>query len=118
MNFSRNISTAIKLRLQGMTYAQIGKTLKVSRQRAGQLAQASKETRDEVRERANGICELCKTRVKRGHVHHLKSSGITPKEFNNLSNLQFLCISCHIKIHGGKPRLDDLDGPNNKRSEQ
>ena len=87
------------LRLDGMSYAQIGKIINLSRQRVQQLISPSPEIKKCVLTRANGKCESCGVIVgKAGHIHH-KTNG---KDFNDVANLLLLCISCHRTIHQGK----------------
>ncbi|KKN34504.1 hypothetical protein LCGC14_0792990 [marine sediment metagenome] len=97
-----NRSKALHFRLSGMTYAQIGKELGISRQRVQQLVSPPKAVRDLVVSRANGECERCSIRVGRsGQVHHSNASN--GDTFNEIENLQLLCIPCHLIAHSPNP---------------
>lgn len=90
--------TAIELRLKGLTYAQIGEQLGVSRQRVQQMTRPPHAIQLLIRKRANCRCEKCGVELNtgNGHVHHV---GGEDYDFNDLENLQYLCISCHLKAH-------------------
>lgn len=90
---------ALKLRLDGFTYTQIGKTMGISRQRAQQLLSPPRAVRALVVERAQGKCEDCGIHVSRsGHVHHIEAQH--GDVFDAVNNLQLLCPSCHRLAHG------------------
>ena len=93
---------ALALRLSGLTYGQMGEKLGVSRQRAQQLVSPPKEIRTIIVAHANGCCEDCGIGVgDSGHVHHRDTdNGDT---YNNVDNLQLLCLSCHRKAHSDLP---------------
>lgn len=88
---------AIELRLKGLTYQEIGEALGCSRQRAQQLVRPDTEIYEWVQRRANGKCEACGTALQSGHVHH--KARTNEEDYNRLENLQYLCISCHQKVH-------------------
>jgi len=90
---------AIELKLRGMTYAEIGQQLGVTRQRAQQLTKPPKRVYEMVRQRAGGACELCGFELQSGHVHH---KGGSFENYNDPDNLQYLCLSCHVKQHESK----------------
>lgn len=95
---------AFELRLAGYTYGQIAAQLGVTRQRIQALLSPPKVVRDEVVQRAGGICEKCGLIVgKSGHVHHQGNNG--REDYNDLPNLHLLCITCHRAIHR-KPKPD------------
>lgn len=83
------------LYLKGLTYAEIGKEMGVSRQRAQQLVKPPTPVMDFIRKRAGGACEQCKIALANGHVHHMSNDA----GFNDIDNLQYLCISCHQTKH-------------------
>ena len=90
---------ALKLKLEGHTYAAIGEKLGVSRQRIQQMIAPPQAVRLYIIERANQRCQVCSIRVgSRGHVHHTGST--TVEDFNDIDNLVLLCPSCHRKVHG------------------
>lgn len=55
------------------------------------------EVREQVMQRARGICEACKTN-KATHVHH----RVYPAwgTFDTPENLLAVCHPCHCQIHG------------------
>ena len=83
---------AVAFKLKGWTYAQIGRKLGVSRQRAQQLVRPPKAVYDLVRKRAGGCCQECGVEVGSGQVH--------PEDFNDVDGLKYLCVACHVKAHG------------------
>ncbi len=88
---------ALKLRLDGQTYRQIGTALGVSRQRIQQILSPPTAVRNMVVERAGGLCQDCGVGVGySGHVHHKYGAE---ENYNDLFNLQLLCLSCHRKAH-------------------
>jgi HNH endonuclease/Homeodomain-like domain-containing protein len=90
---------ALAMKLHGLTYAEVGAKLGVSRQRAQQLIRPPQAIWVEVRNRATGKCQKCGIKTEKGHVHHKKSTGITAENFNDLANLLYLCVSCHRSEH-------------------
>jgi hypothetical protein len=87
------------LRLAGLTYAEIGLELGVSRQRAQQLVKPTETVMNAVRAHAGGRCERCGVVLEHGHVHHRHAHGPTPDTFNEPENLEYLCVSCHVLTH-------------------
>ena len=80
---------ARKLKSDGMSYAQIGRRIGVSRQRVQQYCEDG--------ESANGsICVCCGLFKKRMHRHHI--NYITGEKIN-------LCVSCHTKTHNKEKKL-------------
>ncbi len=110
---------ALNLRLSGLTYAEIAQKLGISRQRVQQIIAPPKYIRDLVVGRAHGRCEICGIFVgKRGHVHH---NSCKNENYNDVDNLELLCISCHILVHNGpystenvSRTFEDLDSMNAK----
>ena len=86
---------AISLKMSGMTYAEVGKELGISRQRAQQLVRPPSAIYRLVKSRANSMCEECGAVVAKGGVHHLNSS----ENYNDLENLRYLCLRCHAIAH-------------------
>jgi hypothetical protein len=93
---------AIALRLSGMAYWEIGKEMEISHQHAQQLCRPADPIRKQLKDRVNGSCERCKIEAPHGHCHHRISKGITEQQYNDPANLEFLCISCHMKEDGGR----------------
>lgn len=90
---------AVELWLKGLTYGEIGMELGVSRQRAQQMIRPTTAIYNLVRARANESCESCGVKLGNGHVHHKTTDGKTPEDFNDVSNLMYLCASCHGRKH-------------------
>ena len=89
----------LKMRLDGMSYRQIGDKMGLSRQRIQQLLSPPSSIRRYITKKANGRCELCGVLVgKAGHIHHRgdKSNG---EDYDDIANLQLLCLSCHSREH-------------------
>jgi ribosomal protein L24E len=94
---------ALRLRLDGLTYEEIGKNLNISRQRIQQLISPSPEIRDIIISRFNGKCSNCGLIVgKHGHVHHRENKNGF-EDYNDTDNLELLCISCHHTKHKLSP---------------
>ena len=90
--------TALLLRLRGLTYAEIGTQLGVSRQRAQQLIRPPREIYEIIKKRANGRCEECATEIANSQLHH-RQADRELSAFNEIENLQYLCRSCHTTKH-------------------
>jgi len=87
------------MRLDGYTYQEIANKAGVSRQRVQQLLSPPQVIRNIAYKRASGRCQSCGVLVgKSGHVHHMGSNG-GEEDYNDVDNLQLLCLSCHRKIH-------------------
>ena len=92
---------ALKLRLDGLTYAAIGRRLGLSRQRIQQLLRPPANVYDIMRRRAANHCESCGVVIYQGHAHHKQNQGLlVADDFNDLKNLLYLCLSCHRLAHG------------------
>jgi len=90
---------ALQFHLRGLSYTEIGKELGVSRQRAQQLLRPPIAIYHSVRRKAQYKCENCGVRINSGHVHHRKCLGLTPDDYNDFGNLQYLCAQCHGEAH-------------------
>lgn len=97
---------AIRLRLQGLTYAEIGKVLGVSRQRAQQLVRPPAAVYRAVRAKTKGACADCGLKTKTGHVHH--NDLVSEDDFNDFPNLVYLCVSCHTRRHGPGTKVSGI----------
>jgi len=87
----------LTLRLQGHTYNHIANLAGISRQRVQQLLSPPKAIRDFVVNKYAGRCDNCSLYIgRRGHVHHKANDG---ELYNDIENLQLLCLSCHRKAH-------------------
>lgn len=90
----------INMRLDGMTYQQIGERYHISRQRVEQIISPPFDTIKELNRRAKGRCEDCGIHVGiSGHAHHKGSEYDTYEDINQLA---YLCISCHHRAHNGE----------------
>lgn len=87
----------LAMRLDGFTYQQIADKFNVSRQRIQQILSPPKAIRNYVVEKFKGRCADCGINVgKSGHIHHENSDF---EDYNDINNLELLCISCHGKRH-------------------
>ena len=89
---TRTKEQMLAMRLSGLTYAQIGETAGVSRQRVQQLLRPPAAVRDEVVERFQGRCATCTILVGQSGQVHLG-------RWNDIGNLELLCVSCHLAKH-------------------
>lgn len=100
---------ASELHRKGLTYAEIGQLLGVSRQRAQQLTRPEPSIERLVRKRADNRCEQCTVPLSKGHIHHRGTVGIEAENFQDVTNLMYVCVSCHARLHwtdapaGNKP---------------
>lgn len=87
----------LRMRLDGMTYQQIGHSLGVSRQRIQQIISPPRQIRDFVIKKYNGRCASCGLYVGgKGHLHHTDNKQ---NHYNDIENLELLCITCHRGRH-------------------
>jgi 5-methylcytosine-specific restriction endonuclease McrA len=56
------------------------------------------ERRQQVWERANGMCEHCGM-APMGEVHHIAGRGGPHPDPHRLENLAGLCSPCHARVH-------------------
>ena len=98
------IQSALVLRLDGKTYRQIGTALGVSRQRIQQILMPRPAVWNAVKNRANGRCERCGLAGEFHPVHHCGAGKDQADTFNDLENLQYLCVFCHRRIHADATR--------------
>jgi len=92
-----NVERMLKLRLNGYTYARIAMRANVSRQRVQQILAPPRPIRDFVVNKHDGKCAKCGLYVgKSGHVHH---AGNETETYNDIENLELLCLTCHRGAH-------------------
>jgi 5-methylcytosine-specific restriction endonuclease McrA len=95
----------LQLRLDGLSYAEIGKRLNVSRQRIQQYFCPPAGVRELIRRRYNDKCADCGISVgEHGHIHH---EGNSFETYTDTDNLYLLCISCHRKRHHVSTKTTD-----------
>ena len=99
---------AIELRLSGLTYEEIGNSLGFSRQYAQQLVRPVTSIYRAVKQTAKGRSQKCGLAIRNGHIHHIKSEEVAKEDFNNLENLEYVCISCHRELHNERANADYL----------
>ena len=86
--------------LDGDSYQTIGDRFAISRQRVQQLVRPHPMLLEGVKSRAGGRCEICGIKLnKGGHIHHINSKDAPPSVYNSLSNMLYVCISCHRREH-------------------
>lgn len=91
-----DIDAMIQLKLKGLSYREIAKQAGVSRQRIHQLLSPPSAIGLAVQQRAQLKCEHCQIRLLGGHIHH---KGGQDGTWNDLSQLEYLCLSCHRIAH-------------------
>jgi DNA-binding CsgD family transcriptional regulator len=97
---------ALILKLQGLTYRDIGKKLNISGQRVQQILSPPAYIRNLVCQKADGKCQVCGKFVgDSGDVHH---NGYDFENYDEVQNLTLLCISCHRKAHALPEVLKEL----------
>lgn len=96
------------MRLNGRTYEYIAGKAGVSRQRIQQLLSPPSSIRKYIIKKYNGCCDDCGIFVgKSGHVHHKPANG--EEDYNDIENLQLLCLSCHRIEHSGGRKDKSID---------
>ena len=105
LDLPSRIGQAIRFRIEGLTYAEIGRQFGVSRQRAQQLVAPSTAMYNAVVRRAKSRCEVCHCELgerrlgkRPGDVHH-RYPVSDLKLWNSLDNLELLCKPCHRQSH-------------------
>jgi len=85
------------MRLDGKTYKEIAAEAGVSRQRIQKMLSPPPSIRCFVVKKFGGKCNRCGIFVgQSGHVHH---NGDNPETYNDIENLELLCIGCHRTAH-------------------
>jgi len=90
-------SEMIALRLDGRTYEAIGKMAGVTRQRIQHILSPPVSIRNYVVKKYKERCNRCGIWVgNSGHIHH---QGDIEDNYDDIPNLELLCISCHRIEH-------------------
>lgn len=91
---------ALRLRLEGLSYAEIGRQVGISAPRVQQILSPPAAIRRIVSEKAQGRCEKCGVSIaRRAAVHHKGSVGLSCDQYHDLDNLALLCPGCHMTVH-------------------
>jgi hypothetical protein len=101
---SPNRAKARKLKIKGLSYAEIGKRLGVSRQRAQQLVAPTPLARKLARAEMGERCAACGATERKLHLHH-DSYESAPS--------RLLCVPCHRKAHAGTRAVSPQPGTMN-----
>jgi DNA-binding transcriptional regulator YiaG len=100
----------MQLRLAGLSYAKIAKRAGISPQRVQQILSPPPAVMRFVRDRAQQICESCGLDIHdAGHVHHKGCKGLQADTYQDIENLQYLCVSCHTIAHSITRNLETLN---------
>ena len=92
----------LEAKISGKTYAEIAKGTGVSRQRIQQILSPSPVIRRFIKRKYKNRCAKCGVLIENfGHIHHKKMV----EDFQNIDNLELLCISCHTKTHTPIPSV-------------
>lgn len=97
---------ALRLLLEGLSYAEIGPRVGVSRARVHQWLRCPPALQQEVVRKARGRCTRCGIRPARGHVHS-PEIGRELEGYKGDGPLTYLCLSCariehqQVKAEGG-----------------
>jgi DNA-directed RNA polymerase subunit RPC12/RpoP len=86
----------LTLIFNGKSYKEIADTFGVSPQRIQQLNKPDPSTITQLKSRANNRCEYCGLFIEHGHVHHIHERDLDT--YHDLSNLKYLCVSCHTRV--------------------
>jgi 5-methylcytosine-specific restriction endonuclease McrA len=98
MNKETRKQAIVKLRNKKYSYAQIGKTFGVSRQRIHQIICGTEKfsSKNEIlKNYFNNQCQICGEENDSLHIHHLD----TNHKNNSVKNLMVLCSECHRLVH-------------------
>jgi hypothetical protein len=87
------------LRFQGASYQDIGDAAGLSRQRIQQILQPPAAIRQHVLRQAGERCQRCSVASPSLHIHHRGSVGMTPDLYEDVANLEALCLVCHLHAH-------------------
>ena len=88
------------LRLEGYSYAAIARQLGCTRQRVQQILSPPAHIKRRIWKDANERCQVCDVWLgKHGHIHHMRTNAHSPETYQDATNLQYLCASCHASCH-------------------
>jgi predicted transcriptional regulator len=88
---------ALRMRLDGQSFAEIARTLGCTRQNVSAMLSPSNCIRTMMGRQANGRCAECGSRANQ--LHHIRTRGIAPEAYNQPANLVLLCKACHRHEH-------------------
>lgn len=78
--------------------------------RKEKLENISKKNREEIKKLFKGKCGLCGRKGE--HIHHIIYRSEDKSKINDLDNLFYICLECHLKVHSNKkywqPRLKKI----------
>ncbi len=99
-------SQILELKMRGWSYARIAKKYGLSPQRIQAIISPPRAINQLVIARAHQKCEKCGTELNHsGQIHH---RNYIEDDYNDLSQLQYLCIRCHVLAHyESKPKEVD-----------
>jgi len=100
---NERIKEILQDRLDGESYAEIGRKYNLSRQWVQQLLSPHAEIRNYVIEKYHNRCASCGILLnKGGNIHHKNTDY---ESYNDIENLEYLCVSCHRRKHRSKPNI-------------
>jgi len=79
----------------GQMVIRLSKDYKTKRQGKRMRIPIPREIRQQVKDRDNGYCRLCRRKYKKLDIHHIDKNH----RHNTLENLVSLCTKCHNKLH-------------------
>jgi len=82
---------ALKMKIEGKTYLEIGKALGISTRSAAYLLAPTEAERKEIEGRTNGACAMCGRKSRKMIAHH---------DDYKTGSIRLLCIPCHSVVHG------------------
>jgi hypothetical protein len=101
----------MEYRLAGLSYQAIANKAGVSRQRIQQILRPPASVCQWVGKQANWCCQSCKINIgTSGHVHHREHKGLEQEDYQDIQNLEYLCIVCHGIAHSDDRPYKDYGG--------
>jgi hypothetical protein len=95
----------IDLLSRGLTYAEIGEAVGLSRQRIKQLVAQPSNVVDVVRRKAKSRCKNCAVETQKGFIYSPDGSDVS--DLSNMDKLIYLCLRCYaerLKAGTGKSK--------------